>query len=123
MEEMGERPLKMNILRKRMYDLGWPELTDFVRATRLQLSFETCRRAIYDDRQNIRYEYIVRIMQALEFTPEEIAEELKRRGDENLHKLVAESTEGTTLSSEEKMLIGLPIRKSLTGQPYLLSTL
>lgn len=95
----------VNIFFRRMVDRGFADVTEFVRYTKIDLSFETCRRAIYEDRPNIRYEYVVRLMQALEFTPQEIAEELKRRGDQHLHRLVAESTEGTTLSSEEKMLI------------------
>ena len=94
-----------NILYRRVIDLGYADVTEFVRQSKIDLSFETCRRAIYDNRQNIRYEYVVRLMQALDFTPQEIAAELIERGDESLHRLVLESQKGVVLSSQEKRLL------------------
>lgn len=92
-------------LYRRMSELGYKDVTEFVRDTKIDLSFETCRRALHEGRFNIRHEYVVRLMQALDFTPQEIAEELKRRGDEHLHRLVAESSSGTVLSSSERRII------------------
>jgi CHASE3 domain sensor protein len=44
-------------------------------------------------------------MQALDFTPREIAEELQRRGDKHLYKLVQDTDSGTVLSSQERRVI------------------
>jgi precorrin-6B methylase 1 len=105
---MGQKPVAQgsgNLLFKRMETLGFKDVTEFVNDTKVDLSFETCRRALREGRINIRHEYIVRIMQALDFTPQEIAAELKRRGDKHLHLLVQESLTGITLSSQERRII------------------
>jgi hypothetical protein len=100
---MDRKPV--NLLYRRMLDLGYADVTEFVRQSKIDLSFETCRRALYDNRQNIRYEYVVRLMQALDFSPQEIASELIERGDTHLHRLVLESQKGTVLTSQEKRLV------------------
>jgi hypothetical protein len=89
---------------KRMRALGYKDTTEFVRAAKIDLSFETCRRALHEGRFNIRHEYVVRLMQALDFTPQEIAEELKRRGDEHLHRLVESSAIASLSASEERLI-------------------
>ena len=90
---------------RRMSELGYKDVTEFVRDSKIELSFETCRRALHEGKSNIRHEHIVRLMQALDFTPQEIAEELKRRGDKNLYKLVQDSASGTALTSQERRII------------------
>jgi hypothetical protein len=111
-----------NIFYKRMVDLGYSDVTEFVRQSKIDLSFETCRRAIYDNRQNIRYEYVVRLMQALDFTPQEISKELITRGDENLHRLVLESQQGIVLTSQEKRLLD-SVRTVHADHPHIFEAL
>jgi hypothetical protein len=88
-----------------MEQLGFDDVTEWKRRTRIDLSFETCRRAIYEWSQNIRHDYIVRLMQALDFTLPEIKDELIRRGDKVLHKLITDSAKGTMLNDEESIII------------------
>jgi hypothetical protein len=104
-KEMKKDQKKNNLFFKRMLDLGYDDVTEFARTSRIPLSFETCRRAIYDNRQNIRLDYIVILMQSLDFTVNEIKEELKARGDKSLHKLISDSEKGVTLNSQEKRII------------------
>jgi hypothetical protein len=96
---------KSNLFFERMKDLGYEDVTDFARRSKISLSFETCRRAIHDDRQNISFQYVVVLMQALDFTTQEIGEELKRRGDKHLYKLISDSGKGVLLNSQEKLII------------------
>jgi hypothetical protein len=56
---------------RRMSELGYKDVTEFVRDSKIELSFETCRRALHEGKSNIRHEHIVRLMQALDFTPQE----------------------------------------------------
>lgn len=95
-----------NIFSQRMEQLGFVDVTEWKRhAKKLDLSFETCRRAIYEWSQNIRHDYIVRLMQALDFTLPEIKDELIRRGDKVLHKLITDGGKGTLLNDEESAII------------------
>ena len=50
---------------------------------------------------------IAELMQALDFTPQEIGAELKNRGDRVIHRLISESCEGTMLTAREKKIIGM----------------
>ncbi len=102
-EERKER--RNNLFYQRMLDLGYDEVTEFVRETKVRLSFETCRRAIYDNRQNINFEQIIILMQALDFTPQDIRRELKARGDKILYKLISDSKKGMVLNRQEKRVI------------------
>ena len=101
-----------NIFYEKMIQLGYDDVTDFHRQSKIPVSFETCRRAIYMNSQSIEKEHIVIIMQTLDFTPQEIAEELKKRGDKNIYKLVSESPKGMILTSQEKRLIDLLRKKA-----------
>lgn len=94
-----------NLLYKRMLALGYDDVTEFARNSKIPLSFETCRRAVYDDRQNIRLDYIVVLMQYLDFTTSEIKEELLKRGDKFLHKLIDDSQKGVVLNDQETFII------------------
>lgn len=109
-----KKKLGKNIFWKRMDALGYDDVTDFVRGTDVPLSFETARRAIYDDRQNIRHDYIVILMQYLDFTTNEIREELIKRGDLYLHKLIDDSKKGVVLNEQETIIL-----KGLRNQPEL----
>lgn len=100
-QEKGER-------NKRFYDrmklLGYDDVTQFVKRSKIDMSFETCRRIINENRQDVRYEYVVALMQELDFTPEEISFELKKRGDKHIHKLVSDSRKGTILTARQNMI-------------------
>ncbi len=89
----------------RMTDLGYSDITEFYADTKVDLSFETIRRAIHESRMNIRHDFVVRLMQALQFSPEEIATELKKRGDKHIWRLVAESREKLVLTGREQKII------------------
>jgi hypothetical protein len=103
----------------RIKALGYESVSEWVRNNegRIHLSFETARRAILEERENIRHDYLVRILEGLEFTPQEIAEELKLRGDKHLYKLVVESQSGLVLSSHERRLIN---KLRMSNNPKLL---
>lgn len=101
-----------NLLYTRMLALGYDDVTEFARNSKVLLSFETCRRAIYDDRQNIRLDYVVVLMQFLDFTTAEIRKELLKRGDKFLHKLIDDSQKGVVLNEQETVII-----KGLRDQP------
>jgi hypothetical protein len=105
MEKKKGKGKAKNLFYQRMKELGYEDVTEFVRMSKITLSFETCRRAIYDDRQNISYEYVVILMQALDFTLPEIREELIRRGDKYLHKLISDSGKGVLLNAQEKSIL------------------
>lgn len=110
---MGKNKKKeRNILYTRMLALGYDDVTEFARNSRIPLSFETCRRAIYDDRQNIRHDYVIVLMQFLDFTTAEIKDELLKRGDKFLHKLISDSEKGVQLNDQETVII-----KGLRDQP------
>ena len=94
-----------NRLYQRMLDCGYNDVTDFARRSGISLSFETCRRAIYDNRQNIRLDYVVTLMQHLDFTVSEIKNELKARGDTFLHKLIDDSGDGVILNDQERHIL------------------
>lgn len=89
----------------RMQQLGYENITEFAKSSKTTLSFETCRRAINDSSRDVRNDYIVALMQALDFTPQEIAEELKKRGDEHLHKLVSDSKKGVVLTDRQMVVL------------------
>jgi hypothetical protein len=55
-----------------MKGLGYDDVTEWKRNSKVLLSFETCRRAIYEFSQSIRHDYIVRLMLVLDFTLPEI---------------------------------------------------
>ena len=115
-----KKKLGQNILWKKMETLGFEDVTDFARAMNKKLgptdsvSFETCRRAIYENKQNIRYNYLVIMMQNLDFTTDEIREELIKRGDKYLHKLIDDSKKGVVLNEQEAIIL-----KGLRNQPEL----
>ena len=48
---------------------------------------------------------IAELMLELDFTPAEIAAELKRRGDRVIHRLISESAEGMILTAREKKIV------------------
>ena len=106
---------RRNMFFHRMQELGYEDVTEFVRRKHdLDLSFETVRRAIHDDRQTLRYDIVVRLMQALEYTPREIAQELKRRGDTHLYKLVQTEHTGKGIEldpTEEHLIMGFRAMK------------
>lgn len=97
----------------RMIQLGYADVTSFALSSEVDISFETCRRLINDDRQDVRYEYVLALMQSLDFTPQEIAAELKRRGDKHIHRLVAESAKGVILTDRQKTIFD-KVRKDRT---------
>jgi len=107
-----KKKLGKNSFWKRMDALGYDDVTDFVRGSNVPLSFETARRAIYDNRQNIRLDYIIILMQYLDFTTSEIRDELINRGDKYLHKLIDDSKKGVQLNEQETIII-----KELRDQP------
>ena len=88
-----------------MKALGFKDLTEFKKASKTKLSFETCRRAINEGRRNLMPHVVIELMQSMDFTPEEIAAELKARGDKHVYKLVGASSKGMVLSDREKELI------------------
>ena len=94
-----------NIFSRRMRDLGYEDVTEWKRNSKVLLSFETCRRAIYGWSQSIRHDYIVRLMLVLDFTLPEIKDELLRRGDKYLHRLITDSSKGVLLNDQEKLII------------------
>ena len=102
---MKKNKKEKNLLYTRMLALGYDDVTDFARNSRVPLAFETCRRAIYENLQNIRHDYIVTLMQHLDFTVPEIKDELIRRGDKCLHKLISDSEKGTPLNDQETIII------------------
>ena len=102
---MGKHKKEKNMLYTRMMALGYDDVTDFARNSKVPLSFETCRRAIYENKQNMRHDYIVALMQHLDFTVPEIKEELIRRGDKCLHKLISDSEKGVPLNDQETIII------------------
>ena len=106
-----------NILSRRMRDLGYDDVTEWKRNSKVLLSFETCRRAIYGWSQSIRHDYIVRLMLVLDFTLPEIREELLRRGDKYLHRLITESGKGVLLNDQEKLIID-KLRKQTDLVPF-----
>jgi len=109
---MKKNKKEKNILYTRMLALGYDDVTDFARNSKVPLSFETARRAIYENKQNMRHDYIVALMQHLDFTVPEIKEELLKRGDKCLHKLISDSEKGTPLNDQETIII-----KGLREQP------
>ncbi len=100
-----DKKKERNLLYKRMVALGYDDVTEFARTSKVPLSFETCRRAIYDDRQNIRLDYVVVLMQYLDFTTAEIREELLKRGDKFLYKLIDDSKKGVVLNDQEAFIV------------------
>jgi hypothetical protein len=102
---MKKQKKRDNIFNKRMQDLGYDDVTEWKRKSKVLLSFETCRRAIYEFSQSIRHDYIVRLMLVLDFTLPEIKEELLRRGDKYLHRLISDSSKGVLLNDQEKFII------------------
>ena len=117
-----KKKLGKNIFWQRMDALGYDDVTDFVRGTNVPLSFETARRAIYDDRQNIRHDYIVILMQYLDFTTNEIREELVKRGDKYLHKLIDDSKKGVVLNEQETFIL-TELRKQPNFVPIIMEQL
>lgn len=105
MKRREEKKQINKLFYNRMKELGFEDITSFARSSTVDISFETIRRAIHDNRHDIRYEYIVALMQSLDFTAEEIANELRARGDEHLHKLVSASAKGIMLSDQESTII------------------
>lgn len=111
----------INILLKRMYEVGYKDVTEFAKRSGVGLSFETCRRAMLEDKQNIRLEYVVKIMRFLDFNINDIGSELLRRGDDNLIHLISDSAKGVVLNKQEKEIIDsirkhnklIPIFKSI----------
>ena len=96
------------LLYRKLIELGYENITQFIREHReIHLSFETVRRAILQDNPQMENIVIAELMLELDFTPAEIAAELKRRGDRVIHRLVAESCEGTILTGREKKFISL----------------
>jgi hypothetical protein len=110
----NKKEKEKNILYTRMMALGYDDVTDFARNSKVPLSFETCRRAIYENKQNMRHDYIVALMQHLDFTVPEIKEELLKRGDKCLHKLIDDSKKGVVLNEQETIIL-----KGLRNQPEL----
>ena len=105
---MAREKLKAGMLYTKMKEIGFENITEFVKThPELELSFETIRRAILQDSQTIEYIVIAELMQALDFTPQEISVELQRRGDHVIHRLISDSVEGMILSSREKRIINL----------------
>jgi hypothetical protein len=104
-KEMKKNKKEKNLLYTRMLALGYDDVTDFARNSKVPLAFETCRRAIYENLQNIRHDFIVTLMQHLDFTVPEIKEELIRRGDKSLHKLISDSEKGVPLNDQETIII------------------
>jgi hypothetical protein len=102
---MKKQKKRDNIFTRRMRDLGFDDVTEWKRNSKVLLSFETCRRAIYEFSQSIRHDYIVRLMLVLDFTLPEIKEELLRRGDKYLHRLITDSAKGVLLNDQEKAII------------------
>ena len=98
---------KANIFYTRMRDLGYKDLTEFRKDTKISLSFETCRRAINEGRRTLSPHVVVELMQTMDFTPEEIAKELKARGDKFVYKLVGASAKGSVLNERESELIDI----------------
>jgi len=64
------------------------------------ISFETVRRLIYKDDRSVNAASLAMIMHALGFARSEIIEELKRRGDGYLYRLIYEP--GEELSAEDR---------------------
>jgi len=102
---MKKEKKRDNIFSRRMRDLGYDDVTEWTRNSKVLLSFETCRRAIYEFSQSIRHDYIVRLMLVLDFTLPEIKEELLRRGDKYLHRLITDSNKGVLLNDQEKLIV------------------
>ena len=98
---------KANIFYTRMRALGYKDLTEFRKDTKISLSFETCRRAINEGRRTLSPHVVVELMQTMDFTPEEIAKELKARGDKFVYKLVGASAKGIVLNERESELIDI----------------
>ncbi len=63
--------LKKGVLKKKMIQEGYGDIAEFIRRSKVGLSHEACRRAIYEDKP-ITTISLLRLMVALNFTREEI---------------------------------------------------
>jgi len=93
---------KKNILYAKLQE-NFSDLADFVKRSGLPLTFETARRAIYEDKA-VSIPTLIILSKYLGFTPSEINKILIDAGDKDFSALIG-TGEGSDLSDQEKALI------------------
>jgi len=93
---------KKNILYAKLQE-NFSDLADFVKRSSLPLTFETARRAIYEDKA-VSIPTLIILTKYLGFTPSEINKILIEAGDKDFSALIG-TGEGSDLSDQEKALI------------------
>jgi len=93
---------KKNILYAKLRE-NFSDLADFVKRSGLPLTFETARRAIYEDKA-VSIPTLIILSKYLGFTPSEINKILIDAGDKDFSALIGIG-EGSDLSDQEKALI------------------
>jgi len=93
---------KKNILYTKLQE-NFSDLADFVKRSGLPLTFETARRAIYEDKA-VSIPTLIILSKYLGFTPSEINKILIDAGDKDFSALIG-TGEGSDLTDQEKALI------------------
>jgi len=93
---------KKNILYAKLQE-NFSDLADFVKRSGLPLTFETARRAIYEDKA-VSIPTLIILTKYLGFTPSEINKILIEAGDKDFSALIG-TGEGSDLSVQEKALV------------------
>jgi len=93
---------KKNILYAKLQE-NFSDLADFVKRSGLPLTFETARRAIYEDKA-VSIPSLIILTKYLGFTPSEINKILIEAGDKDFSALIG-TGEGSDLTEQEKALV------------------
>ena len=93
---------KKNILYNKLQE-NFSDLADFVKRSGMPLTFETARRAIYEDKA-VSIPTLIMLSKYLGFTPSEIRKILIDAGDKDFSELIG-TDEGSDLSDQEKALV------------------
>ncbi len=91
-----------NILFTKLQE-NFSDLADFVKRSGMPLTFETARRAIYEDKA-VSIPTLIILSKYLGFTPSEIKKILINAGDKDFSELIG-NDEGSDLSDQEKALV------------------